>query len=449
MSFLHGNMADQPGITLRGYANADLSDFTDFSDPGEILYAPAPNDDLSDNIKNKYMSKISLLEDSLKNVNIELLLQPNKTKELKKEEIIAKIDELKNKMYTEFEDKGIEYTSDGFFEQLRVSKLSKPIWCSFDNVPNNIISEFKKSGNVNVINNFKETIKKQPMSKFEFCARYCSKNQEKINEMWTLTQDDLDKQLKVIQESRDLELKNPIYSKKPEEITEKELMEYFERNWLKPGEFPVKSTCWLLNHKFPNAFNADCINWKEYSEFMEPEGKNWEYYRPMLRKYYYSFPNNPYGELFSPDMSELSKAIDMEYDLLAKFVKTNNIKPKHVIAGKWYLLDNPGISFNEYLDTFVKTDEYLQKDFLIAKDYLFENILTGFKKYKSTWKYHPFEFKCPGLDTESESDLDSIPISESNEIKNVKIFFESVYLVMSKPEFIWGLISGYLIEKIF
>ena len=244
MSFLRGRLADEPGVTLKGYSNADFSDFESF---GDTLYAPAPDNHVENNIKSKYIPKIDLLEDTLKNTNVELLLKcsPSVKIELeaRKKELITKIEELTEQMYAEFDNKGIQFETDRNILEERFSfyekKPSKP---SFDNVPNKIIEEYTKSGNSDIIKKFKESKKRkiEPMSFLEFKARYfCNDIENIVETMWRLVKDDYDKQISAIKDSRENEMLDPIYKKDPKDITEEELMKYFGRNYLKPFEFPL------------------------------------------------------------------------------------------------------------------------------------------------------------------------------------------------------------------
>ena len=466
MSFLRGRLADEPGVTHKGYSNADFSDFESF---GDTLYAPAPDNHVENNIKSKYIPKIDLLEDTLKNTNVELLLKcsPSVKIELeaRKKELITKIEELTEQMYAEFDNKGIQFETDRNILEERFSfyekKPSKP---SFDNVPNKIIEEYTKSGNSDIIKKFKESKKRkiEPMSFLEFKARYfCNDIENIVETMWRLVKDDYDKQISAIKDSRENEMLDPIYKKDPKDITEEELMKYFGRNYLKPFEFPVKDKCWLLCNKFPSAYTADNIDFKKYENFIKsgntdkvPEQtfkffkdseKDWEYYRPLLRKYYYSYPNNVKGS----NQEDLTRGINMEYNLREEYSQKNKIDPKYNIAVKWYILDNPEMPFDEYLDIYLETGDYLEKDFLIAKDYVFGNYsATSFKEFKKGWVYSDFIY----IPSPSESSESSESISETEtdpDTKYISNFFEKVYSVIMKPEFMLGLVIGNIIERIF
>ena len=138
----------------------------------------------------------------------------------------------------------------------------------------------------------------------------------------------------------------------------------------------------------------------------------------------------------------------MEYTIRHEFMKEYNIGPEYNIAVKWYLLDNPeDLIFEDYLTIFQKTEDYLPKDFYIAKDYLFEGVNTSLKEYKKNWKYHPFEYIPQSSETsDSSSEGESIYYIEIDDFKKV---FNNIYNTIIKPDFIWGMITGYIIEKIF
>lgn len=467
MSFLNGRLADEPGVTLKSYSNADFSDFESF---GDTLYAPAPNNNLENNIKSKYIPKIDLLEDTLKNTNIELLLKcsPSVKIELeaRKKELIQKIADLKEQMYTEFDNKGIQFESSPNILEERFPFYEEKPKPSFDNIPNKIVDEYKKTGDSDIIKKFKESKKRkiEPMSFLEFKARYfCDDIENIVEPMWRLVKDDYDKQISAIKDSRENEMLDPIYKKDPKDITKEELMKYFGRNYLKSFEFPVKDKCWLLCNKFPSAYTADNIDFKKYENFVKsgnidkvPEQtfkffkdseKDWEYYRPLLRKYYYSYPNNHKGSTYTTyNQEDLTRGINMEYNLREEYSQKNKIDPKYNIAVKWYILDNPDIPFDEYLDIYLEIEDYLEKDFYIAKDYIFGNYSMAFKEFKKDWKYT--EFKYNRVDTDTDSDTDT-ELETDQTVAQLKILFDNVYLTIVRPEFMFGLLCGYIIEKIF
>jgi hypothetical protein len=468
MSFLYGNLADEPGLNLKGYSTADFCNFSEFENYEGNLYAPAPNDNLAKSIKIKYHPKIKLLQESLKAVEVELLLKcsPSVIIELngKKQDITDKIESLKKEMFEEFENKGIDYTPEEY-----LGNFSQP---SINNVPDYIVKEYKKHNDPEIINKFKIAEKeKTKMSFEEFKARYFSKDLDLIKQVYNRATT-LEEQLNFIKISKEKELENPIFSKEPSEITEGEVMEYLGRKYLDIYEYPIRDTIWLLHYKFNSAFTAELIEsekFKESGKFKEtertnvdPTGKDWKYYRPILRKYYYTYEKYINFDFYINDQTEntdhrivlkkdISKGTNMEYDLRQEFITTNGISGKYNNAVKWYILDNPEISFGEYLNIFNKTEEYLAKDFFIAKDYIFSNPDIPFKQFKINWVYTDFCYNPVVSETSSEISENSSEIEINDNVisKTLNEIFLKIYNNITKNEFIWGLITGYIIEKSF
>ena len=106
-----------------------------------------------------------------------------------------------------------------------------------------------------------------------------------------------------------------------------------------------------------------------------------------------------------------------------------------------------GFDFDDYLDIYLETGDYLEKDFLIAKDYVFGNYsATSFKEFKKGWVYSDFIY----IPSPSESSEISESISDTDpDTKYISNFFEKVYSVIMKPEFMLGLVIGNIIERIF
>jgi hypothetical protein len=189
--------------------------------------------------------------------------------------------------------------------------------------------------------------------------------------------------------------------------------------------------------------------------------KDWNYFRPILRKYNYLYKTYINDRFYIDDQAktpeaktklkeDISKGSDIEYQLREEFSRHNMVPNVLNNVVKWYLLDNPGISFEIYSELFKKIDEFLPKDFLIAKDYIFGNYSgsVSFKEFKKGWVYSDFVYiKKPEIelsDSESETDTDT---------RSLKLIFDHLIFKFSdikiNPNFLGGIIIGILIQKIF
>jgi hypothetical protein len=474
MSFLRGTIADETGINLKGYCDTNFSTFEDFNSFETFdgaLYAPAPDDNVVHNIKNKYIHKIRLLEDSLKKVEVEILLEQSPALERIKEATELKIKELKKQMITELDDHGIDYFVPD--QESIESSLSK----SVNNIPNHIVKEYTQTNDVKILKNYREQIKKdkkkEPLTFDQFIHFYYSDDSHLV---WNSCKDDLVKQIELIRNSKKKEFEKPIYQKNPDEITKEELEEYLGRP-VKNYEFPVRDLENLLLYKFQGKIYIDNILNKIEQEDSDLS-KDWDYFRPILRRYNYLYKTYINDRFYIDDQAktheakiklkeDISKGFDIEYQLREEFSRHNMVPNVLNNVVKWYLLDNPGISFEIYLELFKKIDEFLPKDFLIAKDYIFGNYsgAVSFKEFKKGWVYSEFQFikNEPSndgnvgnignignignvgnignelSDSESETDTDT---------RNLRMIFDR-FTFNFDPNFLGGIIIGILIQKLF
>jgi hypothetical protein len=460
MSFLHGQVADEPGISLKGYSGTSLGEQV-WS--GFELYSPAPNENVSDKIKNKYIPNIELLNKELHNIEVNLITNNNsdhfKQELLKaRDRVKTRISELQKEMSKEFDDKDVQYFAiNSFEERYRSNKNTIKMPIFLDGVPNSIVWEYEKTGDQNIIDNYHKNKEKEKMGFTEFSLRYFSKDQNFIKSIYDQAVS-YDQQIEFIEKSRKTELENSIYKNKPEEITRLEVEEYIGRQ-LFNYEYPIRDTKYLLMYKYPT---TSLDNLYLAPEPDQKNDSNWEHYRPILRKYYYNYQKYINDSFYfddqrDPDGKELSNnkkinlkqdiidGTNIEYELRAEFSKKNSLSVKYNNAVKWYLLDNPDITFNEYYNLFSQTEDYPSKDFLYAKDYIFTGQLTSFKEYKKKWVYRDFYYlNVEIVSSESESDSELDIESEADKLSN---FLTGVYYSVTKPEFICGLVAGYICSR--